>query len=87
MDVETPHRAIREVVTNTTEEAQDLVKEREEQKRAVVSQLTAPCLKSIEEALQDGRYMHVYMCVHVRACMCVRACVCTCACMCISCKN
>ncbi len=73
MDVETPHRAVREVVTNTTEEAEDLVKEREEQKRGVVSQLTAPCLKSIEEALQDGRYMHTHacMCMHVCACLCL----------------
>ncbi|XP_064383534.1 uncharacterized protein LOC135332129 isoform X2 [Halichondria panicea] len=56
MDVETPHRAVREVVTNITEEPEDLVHEKEEQKMGVVSQLTAPCLKSIEEALEDGRF-------------------------------
>ncbi len=54
---------MREVVTNITEEPEDLVHEREEQKMGVVSQLTAPCLKSIEEALEDGRCM----CVLIRS--------------------
>ncbi len=75
MDVETPCKTRREIVTNVEEETKDLLQEREEQTRGVVSQLTAPCLKSIEKALQDGRCVKVliihfkYICVGI--CMCI----------------
>lgn len=60
MDLETPRRAVREMVTNVDDETEQLNKEREEQKRGVVSKLTTPCLQGIEEALKEGRYVNTF---------------------------
>ncbi len=52
MSLETPRQAVREVIANVEEDTEDTV---QEQTRGVVSRLIAPALKTIEEALQDGR--------------------------------
>lgn len=54
--METPQRVVREIVTNVEEEDERLMKEKMEQEKRVISELTSPCLKAVEEALKEKRY-------------------------------
>ena len=61
MDVEKPQRSLREFQSNSLEEEEeDIMQQKREQERAVMTKLTAPCLSELEDALQVKRYLHYH---------------------------
>ena len=60
MEVEKPQRSLREFQSNVEEEEEDIMQQKRELERAVITKLTAPCLSELKAALQVKRYLHYH---------------------------
>lgn len=57
MDVEKPQKSVREFRSNVDEEDEEILQRKREKEIAVITKLTTPCLRDLQIALQEERYI------------------------------